>query len=152
MIVFFLTFVANLFDETGTSIGKHEAQLKKESLYTMGFLNLLWGTLFFLCFAFFIRKGFIFSLASLPTFVPRLILEVFQAHITLRATIAATRSTFSFIRILTIPLLLLTDITLGYTIGFNQIIGIIIIVIALAVLMFNHGLKTKGLKRYGASY
>jgi len=145
MIAFFLVFVAKLFDEAGTSIGKHEAQLDKESIYTMGFLNLLWGTLFFLGFAFFIRRGFIFSLASLPTFVPRLILEIVQAHVTLKAIVTATRSTFSFIRILTIPLLLLTDIILGYTIGFNHVVGIGLIVIALVVLLFSHGLKTKGM-------
>jgi len=144
MIAFFLVFVSRLFDEIGTSIGKHQAQLKQESIYTMGFLKMLWGTIFFLCIAFFIRKDFIFSLASLPTFGPRLILEIIQYHVTLKAIVTATRSTYGFIRILTIPLLLVTDIILGYTLGFNQILGIGVIVVALIILFLRNGLKSKG--------
>src|SRR3989344_4119813 len=123
MIAFFLSFLAKVFDEIGTSIGKHKVQLSKESIYTMGFLNMFWGALFFLSFAFFIRKAFVFSFESLPTFIPRLVLEVAQTHVTLNAIVAASRSTFSFIRIFTIPLLLLIDIILGYSITTNQIAG-----------------------------
>lgn len=56
----------------------------------------------------------------------------------------ADRSTFGFLRILTIPLLLATDIILGYSVGTNEIVGISIIITALMFLFVNHGIKKEG--------
>ena len=144
IIAFLLSLVAQLFGEVGTAIGKKQVTVRRETIYTMGFLDLFWGTIFFLAFAFFIRGEFIFSLAAWPTFSLRVILEIVQAHVTILAIVYAARSTFSFVRILTIPLLLLTDIILGYAITFNQVIGISLLVLALVLLLLNQGLKTKG--------
>ena len=46
--------------------------------------------------------------------------------------------------VVTIPLLLGTDILLGYTIGTNEIFGIAIIVAALIILFINHGIRREG--------
>ena len=145
MIAFFLLFIANSFVEIGTTIGKDQTQKRQHSIYTMGFLNLLWSTVFFLFFAFFVRQGFFFSLASLPTFIPRVILEIVQAHFTVLAIKHASRSTFSFIRVLTIPLLLIVDLILGYRLNPHQILGIVIIAVALILLLVRRSLKTKGI-------
>ena len=63
-----LAFLSSIFREVGTSIGKKKALQHKESIYTMGFLNLFWAVIFFFGYSFFIRGEFIFLLASLPTF------------------------------------------------------------------------------------
>ena len=144
MFGIFLAFIAAIFRETGTSIGKSQVALRKESIYTMGFLNLFWAALFFFGAALFFRGEFLFSLASLPTFIPRVLLELLQIHFTIRAIVLADRSTFGFLRIWTIPLLLLVDIYLGYTLGLNQVIGMSLIVIAFIILFINHGIRSKG--------
>lgn len=130
--------------EFGVSVGKTYAMAHKESPYTMGFLNLFWAVILFFLFAFFIRGQFIFTLASLPFFLLRIPLEIAQAHATVNAVIKADRSTFSFLRIWTLPLLLIADLALGYTISTKQILGISIIVIGFIILFINHGIKTKG--------
>ena len=41
MIAFWLMFVAGLADEVGTAINKHETQIKKDGLYTIGLALLI---------------------------------------------------------------------------------------------------------------
>lgn len=48
--------------------------------------------------------------------------------------------------IITIPLLPLVDLFLGYDIGLFSLIGIIIITIGLIILLINHGLNKKGIE------
>ncbi|MBI2021226.1 hypothetical protein HYS99_01795 [Candidatus Giovannonibacteria bacterium] len=141
---FILAIFAVFFTETGASIGKFEVENKKESLYTMGVFHLMWGTLFFFAYGLFVNNAFIFSYASLPTFVLRAVLEVFQTHITILAIVRADRSTYSFLRSMTAPLLLGADFLLGYSISQGQIIGIAIIAISLIILFMNHGINKKG--------
>src|SRR5690606_12002348 len=52
--------------------------------------------------------------------------------------VKADRSTFSFLRLLTIPLLLVVDIVLLYAISVTQIAGIAVILVALAILLYAH--------------
>ena len=143
MIAIILTSFGTLFAEVANTIGKDEVQKKKESMYTMGFLNLLFGTIFF--FAIAIGKGsFQFSLASLPTFTIRAILEVIITYTIMASIIKADRTTFSFLRIITVPLILGTDMLIGYDISILQIIGISILVLTLIFLLMNHGISRKG--------
>ncbi|MBI2048003.1 MAG: hypothetical protein HYT27_02590 [Parcubacteria group bacterium] len=143
MIGILLVLAATFFEEISDSIGKHAVSEKKESLYTFGFLALLWGTVFLLLSAF-IRDAFVFSFASIPTLGVRVILEIVQIHVTLLAITIADRSTFGFLRITTIPLLLVVDILLDYSIGIYGLWGIGLIVLALIVLFINHGITKKG--------
>lgn len=99
----------------------------------------------FFVIAFAIRQKFVFSFASLPTFGARALLEILQAHVSAYAVVRADRSTFSFIRTLTIPLLFGVDLFLGYAIGFKQGLGVGIIVLTLLFLFFNHGISKKGI-------
>lgn len=139
-----LSIFSTFLHEVSTSIGKFEVGARKESIFTMGFLNSLWAFLFFLVLMF-LRDSFVFSLASLPTFTARALLEILQMHFSLVATIRADRTTFSFVNVITIPFLLLVDIILGYQIGSIQLLGIGIIFIALFLLFLKHGLKKEGL-------
>lgn len=95
---FLLALFSTFFDEVSSSIGKKEVLEKKESIYTMGFLNIFWALLFFAFIIVFVKQEFLFSLSSLPTFIPRAILELAQAHFTILAIVYAERGVFGFIR------------------------------------------------------
>lgn len=144
MLGIIFTFFAGIFREIGTSIGKAQVSQKKEGLYTMGFLSLFWVIILFVLFAVLVRGEFVFSFDSLPTLGIRLILEILQAHFSILAIIIASRSTYGFIRILTIPILLIVDFMLGYSVAFSDILGIGIIVLSLIILFINHGIERKG--------
>lgn len=144
MLGIFLLASGSFFSEMGVSLGKEEVLRRKENIYTYGFLSLFLSTLVFVCIAF-IRGKFLFSVESLPTLGLRMILEIFQAYISIKAITIADRSTFGFLRVLTIPLLLLVDISLGYSLAVNQIIGAGILTVSLLLLLLNHGLRTKGI-------
>ena len=139
-----LTLLGTLCEEVASTIVKARVVQQEVSLYTAGFLNLFWVVLGFLCIAFFVPGTFVFSAASFPTFVARAVLEIAQAHMTIKALATAARSGFTFIRTLTVPLLLLVDFVLGYTLSAQQMIGIGLIVIVLIVLFMNHGVEGQG--------
>ena len=145
MLGLLLVLSATFCGEIALSIGKRSVEDGKQSIYAMGFLNGLWGTLLLFFTAFVIRKTFLFSFASLPTFGLRLILELAQAHVSVLAIARADRSTFGFLRILTIPLLLLSDVALGYSISGLQIAGMAIIIAGLIALFIKNGIRRRGM-------
>ena len=113
MIGLILVSIGTFLDEISTLIGKTEVQNKRESVYSMAFLCLIWGTLWFLLII--LYKGqFIFSAASLPTVIIRILTEIVLVYVTTLAIVKADRSTFGFVRTGTIPLLLFADLWLGY--------------------------------------
>lgn len=139
-----LTSISSAFSELSDSIGKKETGERVYSPYSFGFLSVLGGALFLIVIGF-VRNDFAFSLASLPTFLPRLVLEVLQAHVTIQAVMRADRSDFGHIRTLTIPLLFIADLVLGYGIGTQQMFGMGIIFGTVFVLLSYEHFKTKGL-------
>lgn len=140
-----LISIGTFFEEISSSIGKDKVKHHLESPYTMAFLSLFWAAVIFTLISVFKADGFIFKLASLPTFLTRAILEVVQMYVSVMAVIKADRSTFSFVRTLTIPLLLIVDLILGYQIGLLPTLGIGLIIVTLGVLFFNHGIKKAGI-------
>ncbi len=136
--------------EISSSIGKVEVQNKKQTIYSMAFLSLFWSALWFLAIIIYKNK-FLFSFASLPTLVIRNITEIVLIYVTTLATVKSDRSTFGFVRTGTIPLLLLVDLFLGYALTIKQIIGIMIIAVALLFSFINHGFKKNGLKLVAVS-
>lgn len=144
MIGIILASIGSLFDEISLSIGKRSINQRRASLYTIGFLNLFWGAIFLLAIILFKQK-FLFSSASLPTFILRAFLEIIQAHFSLLAILKADRSTFGFIRIITIPLLLSADFFLGYRLNNYQVAGIGFIILTLFLFSANQGLNKKGI-------
>lgn len=139
-----LVALGALFAQIGTSIGKYEVTNKRESLYAMGFLHALSATIFLIIIAIFWRGEFVFSLASIPTFAARAVLEIIALFVGLNAIAQADRSTFSFLKVLAIPLLLVVDTVLGYEISLSQMIGISIVAVSLLLLLINHGLSRRG--------
>lgn len=140
-----LTIISSFFSEVFASIGKMQVEKKGESIYTMGFLQIFSGALLFLGIILW-KAHFGFSLASLPTFIPRIFIEIVLASIVLKATVVADRSTFSFMRIVTLPLLLMVDLFIGYSVSLMQIVGISTIMFALVILFVHHGINKRGIK------
>ena len=144
MLGILLTSISSAFSELSDSIGKKETTERTYSHYTFGFLSVLGGALFLIITGF-VRNDLVFSLASLPTFLPRLVLEVLQAHVTIEAIVRADRSDFGHIRTLTIPLLLAVDLMLGYGVSTSPMLGMGIIFCTIFVLLSYEHFKTKGL-------
>lgn len=137
--------IGTFFEEISDSIGKFKVNNHDESSFTMAFLSLFWGAIFFTLVSIFKNDAFIFKFASLPTFSIRVVLEVIQTYISVLAIVGADRSTYSFVRSITIPLLLIVDLLLGYKVGFLPIVGIFIIMAALVTLFLNKGIKKNGI-------
>lgn len=144
MLGIVLTFIGTLFDEISGSIGKSQEIKNKENLNSMAFLNLFWASVFFLIISIAKTDSFVFDMRSIPTFCVRSILEIFQLYISLLAFIKADRSTFAFIRTITIPSLLVVDISLGYGIDLEQMAGLTLIIFALLFMFSRHEIEKKG--------
>lgn len=145
MIGVVLASLSSLFEEIFNTIGKTQVAQGRQSVYTMAFLALAMGVVAFVALSLFQEGAFYFSLASLPTFIPRVVLEIFQAYFLIAAITKADRTTFSFIRVGTIPLLLGVDVALGYTLKITQIIAIIIIFLTIILLVGQRTLARKGM-------
>lgn len=130
-------------EEVASVIGKYEVAKRRESIYTMGFLNSCWTIVIFLFLIFVFHQPFVFVAASLPIFAVRTVLEILQAHATMVAIAHADRSTYSFVRTLTIPLLLVVDVVLAYAIRPRQLIGMIVVMTTLLFIFWNRNLSKR---------
>ncbi len=132
-----LIFIGSFFGELSESVGKKQVQKKTEDIYALGFLNSFWVSIFFLITIIF-GADFRFNLASLPTFLPRLFLEIILAHIMVLGIIKAERSSFAYLRLITIPLVLIIEIALGNSISSYQILGVTLMFAGLFLLLFRN--------------
>lgn len=144
MLALILTATAAFFYEVESSIAKREVMQHRQSLYAVAFLGSVWATLILIGWTIITAKEFVFVLESLPTFIVRAILEITLVFVSLSALRDADRSTFAFLRVLSIPLLLLSDVLLGYAFSLSQMIGIGVLLAALLLLASGHGLSGKG--------
>lgn len=140
-----LILSGSFLTEVSSSVGKDQVQQQKQSVYAMGFLQLFCGTIIFLLIVIFKPSVFVFSLSSLPFFLPRVVLEIVQAYATVQAIAIADRSTFNFIRIGTIPLLATVDFFVGYQLDLFKLIGIGIILVALLFIFLNKNIQKAGI-------
>jgi hypothetical protein len=144
MFGFFLMAVATLFDEASNSLGKSAVSRRLESVYSFGFLSIFWTCMIWILGVLILHIDFYFNPKSLPFFLPRLALEVVIAYFSVKAITIADRSTFAFLRLVTIPLLLAVDIVLGNGVTTRQILGTLIIFGAMALLLETHSMNKKG--------
>lgn len=145
MLGIILISLGTFFEEISHSIGKTKVLSREQTPYTMAFLSIFWGLIFFVLIFLFKGESFIFKLSSLPTFIPGAILNIIQLYISVSAIVKADRTTYSFIRTLTIPLLFMVDLTLGYSLGQPQILGILLIMTTLFIILKNQGVKKDGI-------
>jgi len=144
MLTVLFASIGSFIEEISSSIIKLETTHKRESIYSAGLISMFFGGLVFATAALF-QGNFVFSFASLPTFVPRAILEILQMHMTMLAMAKANRSTFAFVRNLTIPLLLASDILFGFRVSFNQWFGIGTILLILGIIFYFHIIDVRGI-------
>ena len=143
MLGVILAAIGGFFEELSASIGKEEVRRKVESVYAMGFLNSLWGVVFFAVLTAWNYESLTF--AAWPTFLLRAVSSVTLAYFSVNAIAQADRSTFAFIRTGTIPLLIIADLLLGSTLGGAQLLGMGVIAVGLLFLSVNHGFSKKGM-------
>lgn len=140
-----LVFIGHFFEEISSSASKFAFKERVFSYTMYGFLAHVVAAGFFAVMVMFEAKPFAYNTAALPLFGIRLIAELIQCEIVYRAIVKSDRSTFGFARILTIPLLLVVDIMLGYNISNGQLAGIGIIAAALLAYFGAGHVKGKGL-------
>ncbi|MEN9558123.1 MAG: hypothetical protein RL141_492 [Candidatus Parcubacteria bacterium] len=131
-------------EEAATSIGKFELRKRVETPFAYGLLTSTAVLAVFLLSAAVRWDQQIFRWESLPTLAIRAVLEVVLAVGVIHAIKQADRSTFGFLRTLTIPFLLIVDLVLAYHIDPYQITGMTLIVSALFLLFINHGFSKHG--------
>lgn len=139
-----LMALATTFGEVGESIGKWEMRSKLETPFAYGVLNNTFIVLALGVTALLRWDTLHFDPASIPLLLIRLPLEIALVVCFVYAVKYADRSTFGFLRTLTIPLLLVVDMVLGYLLDPFQIVGMLLIVAALFFLFINHGFSRKG--------
>lgn len=149
-----LASLATLIGEGGQSISKNEVNQRHQTPIEALVLNLVFGILVVGLFVLFVPQesllkevfgGFTFNLESLPWVTLRFLLEIVVYYVFTVGITKATRATFSFLRMLTIPFLLLTDIALGYVFTMWEILGVIIILLTTATLFSTRTLKRDGM-------
>lgn len=142
MIWLVLWFIATLFGELNNSITKEKT--KNYHYMKVGVVTMTISIIIYAIVALYKYYSWTmtlnFAVASIPLLAVRLVLEIAQTKITLLALKKCDRSTFSILRILTIPLLVFVDIILGYNFTQNSLIWIWIILFAFFI--FNTNTKT----------
>lgn len=146
MIWLLLWLIWTFFEEINNSISKEKSQ--KVDLLKIWIITSFFSILIFilsLLYKFYLGNIEIhFNTWSIPLLIVRVIAEILQSYVTILAIKHSDRSTFSIIRILTIPLLLLVDIIMWYSFSIFSIIWIFIIVFSFV--WFNLKLKTINFK------
>lgn len=130
MLWLLLIFTWTFFNEISNSITKTKSQ--KNNIYSLWLvISLFWTFIFLgiLIFKLFFISGITinYNIKSLPITILRTLLEIVLMYVWLMATKHCDRSTYTIIRSVTIPLLLIIDILLWYEVTRNNLIGLLII-------------------------
>lgn len=146
MFGLFLIWTGALFEEISSVAGKKELVSKKEDVAVFGFLQTFVLLIVFFAISQLMPDGFVFSWESLPTLSIRIALEILQCYAAIMALKLADRTSFGFVRSGTIPLLLVVDILVGYTVTMFQIIGVMALFVIIAFVFKERVIKKDGLK------
>lgn len=141
-----LWIIWTFFEEINNSITKHKSQ--KHHFLMLWVITSFFGMVIFICFwiykYYFTEISINFNPKSIPLLLIRLLFEILQSYFTMLAIQKADRTTFSTIRILTIPLLIISDIILWYHFTIYSLIWMWIIL--LSFILFNLKSKTINFK------
>lgn len=143
MLTVLLASLGSFISEASSSIVKFKADHRHELVFPAAFIKMVFGAAVFILLAG-LRGSFVFTLASWPTFGLRAILEIAQMHVTMLALVKADRSTDAFIRNLTIPLLLIADLIIGFTVSTNQWLGIVVVLSVIGIILSFRVISLKG--------
>lgn len=143
MFVLLLLLSATFTEEVSESLGKRSIHKRRETIYNAAFLSVFWAVLFLLATLAF-GAEFRLTSASLPTLAVRTILEIVMAYLGAELLLKADRTTVGFLRLLTIPILLGVDIALGYKLSSLQIVGVVVMFVALCLAFHDNPRGKKG--------
>jgi hypothetical protein len=139
-----LVLTSTLSGEISQSLGKQLALWRRENVYELAFLELFWGLVFVAVTLAFGAEFKLDLVHAWPTMLARLILEMIMIYSIAEATIQADRSTIGFMRLITIPFMLVVDVALGYKISTLQFAGIGLMFIALVAAFHRTKTSSRG--------
>jgi multidrug transporter EmrE-like cation transporter len=145
MLGILLQGIATFFQEISGSLGKWMVARHEESYFSLGFQTSVLSLVFFVGYVALNTTRWHLDPRTYPTLALLCVLEMLQGWGTMKATVVAERSTLNFVRVGTMPVTLGIDLLIGQFISPWQIVGITVIVLALAVLFANHGISKAGL-------
>jgi hypothetical protein len=122
--------ISTFFDEVSASIGKKSMQQNKQNVYQLGFLTCFWS-LILMSVLVLLGANIRFNPKSIPFLASNIALFISFNLIAGRAIKIANRSSIGLIRPITIPLLLLVDLAIGYKLTSLQIAGTFIVFLTL---------------------
>ncbi len=140
-----LAFLGGFFTEASSSLTKIIFAEQKIPYYFFAFLFSAVNAVIFFLIALLGGESLALSPHSLPTFSLRIVLEIIQLELTIRASVHADRTLFGALRVLTIPLLLCIDILLGYTLSLIQLSGMLLVVLALGFYFLHTSFRKAGM-------
>jgi hypothetical protein len=144
MIGILLQGIATFFQEISGSLGKWMVARHEESYFSLGFQTGVLSVIFFVGYVLIDTTRWHLDPYTYPTLTLLCVLEMAQGWAVMKATVVAERSTFNFIRVGTMPVALGIDFLIGQRVSHWQVVGITIIVLALALLFANHGINKTG--------
>lgn len=141
-----LIWLGTFFEEISAVAGKKNLLEKKEDVYVFGFLQILAVLTAFLLMLALLPGALVFSWESLPTLSVRIIFEIIQCYCAIMALQLADRSTMGILRSGTIPLLLLVDIMMGYSISSLQLTVVLALFVLIVLAVKERVVRREGLK------
>lgn len=141
-----LIWLGAFFEEISAVAGKKEFAAHTEDVYVYGFLQILAVLMAFLLMLALTPGAMMFSWASLPTLSARIVFEILQCYVGIVALKLADRSTMGVVRSGTIPLLLVVDLLMGYSVSALQFTGILALFVLIVLVVKEKVVSKKGMK------
>lgn len=142
MITVLLATISSFIDQLGFSIIKkvENDEVHTQDVWTTALIT--WLSSSILIFVITVVKGkYLLDQSIVWIFIPRIILEIIQLYVTFKALKIAELSSFNFIRVFTIVLVVIFElIFLKTSPDLYQYLGILITILAVAY-TFRHGIK-----------
>lgn len=143
MFVLPIVLASTFLEEISETMGKKGVRQRHETVANLAFLLLFWA-LIFLVAATALGAKFVINPKSLPLLAARVVIEIALNYTAATAIVRADRSTLSFMRTLTIPLVLATDVILGYHLTQLQIAGVCVLFTGLAATLYHNADGRRG--------
>ncbi len=140
MYGFALWLIWTFFEEISNSITKRQS--KKYDIFQLWLVISFFALIFYIAYALIkvvvFGKNIYVNPDSFLFLWIRLILEILQSYFTVVAIKKVDRSTYSMLRILTIPGLLIIDFLLWYSFSFYSILWLIVLMLCFVVIWLNN--------------
>jgi len=144
MISVLLATLSSLLVEVSSSVGKFAMRKKWESPPVMSLLNTLWTAGYFALTSIIFPASFVIQDRTILLFPLLIVLNIAQTVATTIAIQRASRSTFSLLRSLTIPLLAGIDAFTAPAMPITKYVAMGIMFVSIVWLQRNHGIEKRG--------